>query len=140
MKSSAKKVELAPYDDLFSTEESRQDAKLEQIQEIPVSYTHLDVYKRQAAAFASFSMETFFPRRSSIIFTICQLWKNKFAEYSTMPVSYTHLKKFVPEGVEGRVPYKGALSETVYQMIGGLKAGMGYTGCKNIEEGANLCD
>ena len=43
-------------------------------------------------------------------------------------------KKFVPEGVEGRVPYKGALSETVYQMIGGLKAGMGYTGCKNIEE------
>ena len=43
-------------------------------------------------------------------------------------------KKFVPEGVEGRVPYKGALSETVYQMIGGLKAGMGYTGCQNIEE------
>ena len=46
----------------------------------------------------------------------------------------TGTKKFVPEGVEGRVPYKGALSETVYQMIGGLKAGMGYTGCKNIEE------
>ena len=37
MKSSAKKVELAPYDDLFSTEESRQDAKLEKIQEIPLS-------------------------------------------------------------------------------------------------------
>ena len=43
-------------------------------------------------------------------------------------------KKFVPEGVEGRVPYKGALSETIYQMIGGLRAGMGYTGCKDIEE------
>lgn len=43
-------------------------------------------------------------------------------------------KKFVPEGVEGRVPYKGMLSETVYQMIGGLRAGMGYTGCANIEE------
>lgn len=43
-------------------------------------------------------------------------------------------KKFVPEGVEGRVPYKGALSETIYQMIGGLKAGMGYTGCANIQE------
>lgn len=43
-------------------------------------------------------------------------------------------KKFVPEGVEGRVPYKGYLSETVYQMVGGLRAGMGYTGCGNIEE------
>ena len=43
-------------------------------------------------------------------------------------------KKFVPEGVEGRVPYKGYLSETVYQMVGGLRAGMGYTGCKDIDE------
>lgn len=43
-------------------------------------------------------------------------------------------KKFVPEGVEGRVPYKGYLSETIYQMIGGLRAGMGYTGCATIEE------
>ena len=43
-------------------------------------------------------------------------------------------KKLVPEGVEGRVPYKGALSETIYQMLGGLRAGMGYTGCGTIEE------
>ncbi len=43
-------------------------------------------------------------------------------------------KKLVPEGVEGRVPYKGFLSETVYQMIGGLRAGMGYCGCSNINE------
>lgn len=43
-------------------------------------------------------------------------------------------KKLVPEGVEGRVPYKGLLSETIYQMIGGLRAGMGYTGCATIEE------
>ena len=43
-------------------------------------------------------------------------------------------KKLVPEGVEGRVPYKGAMSETVYQMMGGLRAGMGYTGCATIEE------
>ena len=43
-------------------------------------------------------------------------------------------KKFVPEGVEGRVPYKGALSDTVYQMMGGLRSGMGYVGCHNIEE------
>ncbi|HJB57512.1 MAG TPA: IMP dehydrogenase, partial [Candidatus Flavonifractor intestinipullorum] len=43
-------------------------------------------------------------------------------------------KKLVPEGVEGRVPYKGATGETVYQLMGGLRAGMGYTGCHNIEE------
>lgn len=43
-------------------------------------------------------------------------------------------KKLVPEGVEGRVPYKGALSDTVYQLIGGLKAAMGYCGVKTIDE------
>ena len=44
------------------------------------------------------------------------------------------IKKLVPEGIEGRVPYKGPLSETVYQMIGGLRASMGYCGVKNIKE------
>ena len=43
-------------------------------------------------------------------------------------------KKLVPEGVEGRVPYKGPLSDSVYQMLGGLRAGMGYTGCSTIAE------
>ena len=43
-------------------------------------------------------------------------------------------KKLVPEGIEGRVPYKGALSDTVYQMMGGLKSDMGYCGCKNVPE------
>ncbi len=43
-------------------------------------------------------------------------------------------KKYVPEGVEGRVPFKGPLSDTIYQMIGGLKSGMGYTGCATIDE------
>ena len=43
-------------------------------------------------------------------------------------------KKLVPEGVEGRVPYKGALSETVYQLLGGLRAGMGYCGAPTIKE------
>ena len=43
-------------------------------------------------------------------------------------------KKFVPEGVEGRVPYKGAVSDTIYQMMGGLRSGMGYVGCHTIEE------
>lgn len=43
-------------------------------------------------------------------------------------------KKLVPEGVEGRVPYKGVLSDTVYQMMGGLRAGMGYCGCSTVDE------
>ena len=43
-------------------------------------------------------------------------------------------KKLVPEGVEGRVPYKGPLSDTVYQLMGGLRAGMGYCGCHTISE------
>lgn len=43
-------------------------------------------------------------------------------------------KKFVPEGVEGRVPYKGPVGDTVYQMMGGLRSGMGYVGCHNIAE------
>jgi transposase InsO family protein len=42
--------------------------------------------------------------------------------------------KLVPEGIEGRVPYKGSLSGYIFQLIGGLKAGMGYCGVKNIEE------
>ncbi len=46
----------------------------------------------------------------------------------------TGSKKFVPEGVEGRVPYKGTLGETVFQMTGGLRSGMGYCGCKNLQE------
>ncbi len=44
------------------------------------------------------------------------------------------VKKLVPEGISGRVPYKGTLNEVIYQLIGGLKAGMGYCGAKNIEE------
>lgn len=43
-------------------------------------------------------------------------------------------KKFVPEGVEGRVPYKGPLADTIFQMVGGLRSGMGYTGCSTIQE------
>ena len=43
-------------------------------------------------------------------------------------------KKYVPEGVEGRVPYKGPLADTIYQMVGGLRSGMGYVGCANIPE------
>jgi IMP dehydrogenase len=42
--------------------------------------------------------------------------------------------KLVPEGVEGRVPFKGHLAPFVYQLVGGLRAGMGYCGTKNLEE------
>ena len=44
------------------------------------------------------------------------------------------LKKLVPEGIEATVPYKGEIKEVVYQMMGGLRSGMGYVGCKSIEE------
>ncbi len=43
-------------------------------------------------------------------------------------------EKFVPEGIEGRVPYKGKLSDVIYQLVGGLRSGMGYTGCRTLEE------
>lgn len=42
-------------------------------------------------------------------------------------------KKLVPEGIEGRVPYKGPVGDVLFQMIGGLRSGMGYVGCENIE-------
>ncbi|HZG70283.1 MAG TPA: IMP dehydrogenase [Chondromyces sp.] len=42
-------------------------------------------------------------------------------------------KKFVPEGIEGRVPYKGPVADTIYQLIGGLRSGMGYCGTKDLE-------
>ena len=42
--------------------------------------------------------------------------------------------KLVPEGVEGRVPFKGPLSTFIYQLVGGLKAGMGYLGARDIDE------
>ena len=42
--------------------------------------------------------------------------------------------KMVPEGIEGRVPYRGSVSNIIYQLIGGLRSGMGYCGCKNLDE------
>ena len=44
------------------------------------------------------------------------------------------IKKLVPEGIVAQVPYKGTLSEVVYQLIGGLRAGMGYCGAHNLAE------
>jgi IMP dehydrogenase len=49
-------------------------------------------------------------------------------------VTQNRLAKFVPEGIEGRVPHRGPLESMVYQLVGGLRSGMGYLGCANIEE------
>ena len=46
----------------------------------------------------------------------------------------TAAQKLVPEGIEGRVPYKGSVAGVIHQMIGGLRASMGYTGCRTIAE------
>ncbi len=43
-------------------------------------------------------------------------------------------RKLVPEGIEGRVPYKGPVSDVIFQLVGGLRSGMGYCGCRNLEE------
>jgi IMP dehydrogenase len=48
--------------------------------------------------------------------------------------STTEVGKLVPEGVEGRVPYRGSLGDFVYQLVGGLRAGMGYCGTRNMQE------
>jgi IMP dehydrogenase len=44
------------------------------------------------------------------------------------------VEKLVPEGIEGRVPYKGPLSGIIHQLLGGVRSSMGYVGCANIEE------
>lgn len=44
------------------------------------------------------------------------------------------IQKYVPEGVEGRVPYKGHLKDTIYQLVGGLRSGMGYCGTGTIKD------
>ena len=54
--------------------------------------------------------------------------------------SNTKADKLVPEGIEGRVPYRGSLAAVIYQLIGGLRASMGYTGCKDIETMRTSCE
>ena len=53
---------------------------------------------------------------------------------SQILASTDDVKKLVPEGISGRVPFKGLVSEVLYQLVGGLRAGMGYCGAKNIEK------
>ena len=54
-------------------------------------------------------------------------------ESGTSPAGKPNMEKLVPEGIEGRVQHKGSMSMVVHQLMGGLRAGMGYTGCANIQ-------
>jgi len=56
------------------------------------------------------------------------------ARFSSDRYSQENVEKFVPEGIEGRIPFKGPLSDVVYQLVGGLRSGMGYTGSRTIED------
>ena len=51
----------------------------------------------------------------------------------------TDTNKLVPEGIEGRVPYKGTMNNIVHQLVGGLRASMGYTGCENLDQMRKEC-
>jgi len=55
--------------------------------------------------------------------------KDRYGQASVLDMG-----KLVPEGIEGQVPYKGPLSTTIYQLVGGLRSGMGYVGAKNLNE------
>ena len=57
-----------------------------------------------------------------------------FADGSRENGGSNRLAKFVPEGIEGRVPHRGPLEGMVYQLVGGLRSGMGYLGCATIAE------
>ena len=65
------------------------------------------------------------------------LYSAEAAVESVMQREHTNqnrLTKFVPEGIEGRVPYRGPLEAIVFQLVGGLRSGMGYLGCRTIPE------
>ena len=59
---------------------------------------------------------------------------NKGSKDRYFQADVTDSEKFVPEGIEGRVPYSGPVNETIYQMTGGLRSAMGYTGCRTIND------
>jgi len=56
------------------------------------------------------------------------------ARFSSDRYAQENVEKFVPEGIEGRIPFKGPLADVVYQLVGGLRAGMGYTGSRTIKD------
>ena len=66
-------------------------------------------------------------------------WAEFYADGKWWPIDVSEADKLVPEGIEGRVPYKGPLRAVVHQMVGGLRAAMGYTGCATVEEMRTQC-
>ena len=97
-----------------------------------VSYTHLDVYKRQEE---SPGEEVIHRGRSFKSYrgmgSLAAMKEGKSTDryfQESIPA-----EKLVPEGIEGLVPYKGPLSSLIYQLVGGLKAGMGYVGAHDIK-------
>jgi IMP dehydrogenase len=59
---------------------------------------------------------------------------DRYRQAEKLDASGKPILKFVPEGVEGLVPYRGPLAEFVYQMVGGVRSTMGYCGCRTVEE------
>ena len=67
--------------------------------------------------------------RFTVVWDLSPLWRTEEDRYFQ-----TDAKKLVPEGVEGRVAYKGSVEDTVFQLMGGLRSGMGYCGAPTIED------
>ena len=68
--------------------------------------------------------------RFTAVWDLLRRWKTE----AKTAISRENAKKLVPEGVEGRVAYKGTVEDTVFQLMGGLRSGMGYCGTHTIEE------
>ena len=58
----------------------------------------------------------------------------RFQQIDTFNLITESRDKLVPEGIEGQVPYIGSVHNVIYQLVGGLRASMGYTGCKNLND------
>ena len=97
-----------------------------------VSYTHLDVYKRQEESPGETIIYEGRKFKSYRGMGSVEAMKEGSSDRYFQDVE-ADIKKLVPEGIVGRVPYKGNLSEVMQQFVGGLRAGMGYCGAKDIK-------
>ena len=75
-------------------------------------------------------------REENTKYTAAWVPSQRWRTAARIVTSRADAKKLVPEGVEGRVAYKGMVEDTVFQMLGGLRAGMGYCGASNIPDSA----
>jgi len=78
--------------------------------------------------------DNFMTRVLSDVYNTLDQKRNILLSRWTLPRDANRLNKLVPEGIEGRVPYRGSVAMIVHQMVGGLKSGMGYCGCGTIPE------